>query len=132
MPLGAEAELSLTSRGSVAPLQFPLVLLVSILAGNLSKVFLCRDFLRGILTLHLVHEVNSFNVSVCVVFTSVLGGNCPNDTVAAYKAFAAAGTSESERNKKSRGNICILTALRSETVVLCLPSLPRGAYVQLQ
>lgn len=86
------------SSGSVAPLQLSLALLVSILAGKLSKVFYCRDFLKGVLTSHLLHEVNSFSVSVHVVFTSILGGNRPNNIVAAYKAFAAAGTSEgSER-----------------------------------
>lgn len=131
---GSAADPSLTSRGSVAALQFSLAPLVSILAGKLSKVFHRRDFLRGILTLHLLHEVNNFNVGIPVVFISVLEGNCPNDTVAAYKAFAAAGTPESstwgEPNRKSSGDICVLSALRSQTVVLCLPLLPRGREVR--
>ena len=75
------------SNGSVAPFQFSLDLLVSLLAGKLCKVFHCRDFLSSILTLHLLHELNSFNVSVRVVFTSVLERSCPNNIIAVYKVW---------------------------------------------
>jgi len=68
---------------NAAPLQFSLALLVSILASKLSEAVECRDLLRGMLTLHFLHEVNSSNVSVCVVFTSVLGGDCTNHVVTA-------------------------------------------------
>lgn len=59
----------------------------------------------------------------------MLGGNCPSNTVAGYRAFAAAGSSggskHSEQNRKPSGGICVLSAPRWETVVPCLPLLPR-------
>lgn len=92
-------------------------------------MFYPRDSLSCILTFLLLHQVNSSNISACVVFTNVLGRNCPNNTVAGYKAFAAAGSSgsskHSEQNRKPSGGICVLSAPRRETVVTCLPLLPR-------
>lgn len=106
-----------------------LVVLRSFVSILLASV--ARDFLSSILTSHLLCAINSFNFHV--IFTSVLGGNCPSNITAAYKAFAAAGSSagseHSEQTRDSSSATCVLSALRLAQCPL-LPLLPRGQEVQ--
>lgn len=89
---------SLCSLTPVSPGQaqthLPGAALLAVLLSFVSLLLasLARGFLRRILTQRLLHAIN--RVSVHGILPSVLGGHWPSNITAAYKAFAAAGSSD--------------------------------------